>query len=94
LIAAAVIAFGAPQAAHALEGEEEDPLIGVPEVRSDAHRDRVPDPHDPTRSLHPYRIAAYALHPVGVILDWVIVRPAVWVGRQEPFRTLFGYEED
>ena len=54
----------------------------------------VPDPYDPTKSAHPVRIAAYVLHPVGVLLDYTIVRPAVWVARQEPFRTIFGYGDD
>ena len=45
-------------------------------------RTRVADTHDPNRAAHPLRIAAYALHPVGVTLDWVIVRPAVWVAKQ------------
>jgi hypothetical protein len=54
----------------------------------------VQDPHDPTRAMHPVRVAAYVLHPVGVLLDYTIVRPAVWVARQEPFRTIFGYGDD
>jgi hypothetical protein len=44
--------------------------------------------------MHPVRVAAYALHPVGVAIDWVVVRPSVWVVRQEPFRTIFGFQED
>ncbi|HSJ95911.1 MAG TPA: hypothetical protein VLC53_02490, partial [Myxococcota bacterium] len=27
------------------------------------------DDHDPKRAAHPVRIVAYALHPVGVLLD-------------------------
>lgn len=50
------------------------------------------DEHDPRESAHPVRIAAYALHPIGVILDWVLVRPAHWLVEREPFRTLFGHE--
>jgi hypothetical protein len=52
------------------------------------------DPHDPEQSANPVRIVAYALHPVGVILDYLIVRPAHWLVEREPFRTLFGHEED
>ena len=48
--------------------------------------------HDARRSAHPARIAAYLLHPVGVALDWLIVRPAHWVVEREPFRTIFGHE--
>jgi hypothetical protein len=51
------------------------------------------DDHDPERAAHPVRIAAYVLHPVGVILDYLIVRPAHWVVEREPFRTLFGHED-
>jgi hypothetical protein len=72
--------------------DEESELEAVQSVQpyEPAH---VPDPHDPTRAMHPVRVAAYALHPIGVALDWMIVRPAVWVARQEPFRTIFGYED-
>jgi hypothetical protein len=38
------------------------------------------------------RIIAYALHPVGVILDYLIFRPVHWLGSHEPLRTLFGQE--
>jgi hypothetical protein len=51
------------------------------------------NPHDPDHSAHPARIAAYALHPVGVILDFLIVRPAHWLVEREPFRTLFGHDD-
>jgi hypothetical protein len=49
-----------------------------------------PTRYDPQRAGHPLRIAAYALHPVGVILDTLIFHPAWWIGTHEPFRTLFG----
>ena len=48
--------------------------------------------YDPLEAGHPVRVAAYALHPVGVILDWLIFRPAWWLGQHEPLRTLFGRE--
>jgi len=51
------------------------------------------DEHDPERAAHPVRVAAYVLHPIGVILDYLIVRPAHWVVEREPFRTLFGHED-
>jgi hypothetical protein len=51
------------------------------------------DEHDPERAAHPVRIVGYVLHPVGVILDYLIVRPAHWVVEREPFRTLFGHED-
>jgi len=46
--------------------------------------------YDPREAGHPLRIAAYILHPAGVIVDYLILRPAYYVGRIEPFRTLFG----
>ena len=52
------------------------------------------DEHDSRRAGHPVRIVAYLLHPVGVALDWLIVRPAHWVVEREPFRTIFGHESD
>lgn len=50
--------------------------------------------HDPDRGGHPLRVVAYALHPVGVVLDYVLVRPLHWLASHEPLRTLFGYEDD
>lgn len=38
----------------------------------------------------PLRIVAYAVYPAGVVLDYLIFRPAYWVGSHEPFRTVFG----
>lgn len=46
--------------------------------------------YDPQEAGHPLRVAAYVLHPVGVILDTLIFRPAHWLGSQEPFKTLVG----
>jgi hypothetical protein len=51
-------------------------------------------PYEPLRAGHPLRIVAYVLHPVGVILDYAIFRPAYWLGSHEPIRTLVGQEED
>ena len=39
---------------------------------------------------HPLRIAAYLLHPVGVVIDTLILRPAYWLGSHEPIKTLVG----
>lgn len=50
--------------------------------------------HDPQRAGHPLRILAYALHPVGYILDTVIFRPADWLVHHEPFTTIFGADRD
>jgi hypothetical protein len=46
--------------------------------------------YDPLEAGHPLRIAAYVLHPVGVIIDRLILRPAYWLGSHEPIKTLVG----
>lgn len=51
-----------------------------------------PTRYEPRRAGHPLRIAAYAAHPFGVILDTLVFHPAWWVGQHEPFRTLFGVQ--
>ena len=50
------------------------------------------DEYDPQRAGHPVRIAAYVLHPVGVVLDLLIFRPAHWVGSLPGLDELFGHE--
>jgi hypothetical protein len=50
------------------------------------------DEYEPQRAGHPVRIAAYVLHPVGVIADYLLMRPAHWLVHYEPFRTLFGHD--
>ena len=62
--------------------------LGVAPVSASA------DDYDPQLSGHPLRVAAYIVHPFGVLLDTLIFRPAHWVGSHEPFRTLFGHETE
>jgi hypothetical protein len=50
------------------------------------------DRYDPQKAGHPVRILAYALHPVGVMLDLLIMRPAHWIGSKEPLASFFGHE--
>jgi len=77
----------------AVEGYE-----GTPQERCGfwGEFDRAPekpciwDDYDSKDAGHPLRIAAYVLHPVGVIIDRLIFRPAYWIGSHEPFYTLFG----
>jgi hypothetical protein len=79
--------------AVALQAEDEETVtIEEEHVRTHAPA-RYPDDHDPLRAAHPLRIVAYTLHPVGVALDWIVVRPAVWAARHEPLRTIFGYQD-
>lgn len=51
------------------------------------------DEYEPKRAGHPVRIVAYVLHPVGVLLDYAIFRPAHWLVHQEPLTTLFGHTD-
>jgi hypothetical protein len=51
-----------------------------------------PDRYDPKRAGNPLRITAYALHPVGVLIDYGLMRPCFWVVQREPFSSIFGYK--
>lgn len=50
------------------------------------------DEYDPQKAGHPVRILAYAVHPVGVVLDLLIFRPAHWVGSLPGLDKFFGHE--
>lgn len=52
------------------------------------------DEYDPKRAGHPLRIVAYVLHPVGVLIDFILLRPAHWIGSKEPLRTVFGHHDE
>ena len=52
------------------------------------------DDHRPERTGHPLKILATILHPVGVVIDYVVMRPAHWLAEKEPVKTLTGHEED
>lgn len=51
------------------------------------------DEYDAKSSGHPLRIVAYVLHPVGVAIDYLLLRPAHWLGSHEPLKTIFGHED-
>lgn len=51
------------------------------------------DDYDEKSSGHPLRIVAYVLHPVGVAIDYLVLRPAHWLGSHEPLKTIFGHED-
>jgi hypothetical protein len=51
------------------------------------------DDYDKKSSGHPLRIIAYVLHPVGVAIDFLVLRPAHWLGSREPLKTIFGHED-
>ena len=54
----------------------------------------VSDEYEPQSAGHPLRIAAYVLHPVGVALDYLVFRPAHWIGSKGPLKTIFGHEDE
>jgi hypothetical protein len=51
------------------------------------------DSYDESNSGHPLRMIAYVLYPVGVVIDYVLLRPAHWLVSREPMKTLFGHED-
>jgi hypothetical protein len=52
------------------------------------------DEYDRHRAGHPLRVVAYVLHPIGTALDWLLFRPAHWVGSQPVVRDIFGHDVD
>lgn len=51
------------------------------------------DEYDASNAGHPLRLIAYVLHPVGVLIDYVLLRPAHWLVSSEPLKTIFGHED-
>ena len=72
--------------------EQEAPVSSAPPAR-ERSAPSVLARYEPLRAGHPLRVAAYVLHPVGVILDYAIFRPCYWIGSHEPLRTLFGQDD-
>jgi hypothetical protein len=95
LVAGAFACLLAPPPARAIApAEAEPPAAAEPSKPVEPYAGvHYPDDYDPLQAAHPVRIAAYILHPVGVALDYLIVRPAFWTVRHEPFRTIFGYRD-
>jgi hypothetical protein len=48
--------------------------------------------YDPKKAGNPVRVVAYLAHPIGVLLDYGLMRPCFWIVQHEPFSTIFGYE--
>ncbi len=64
-------------------------LLSIALVGAPAAADR----YNEEEAGHPVRIVAYIVHPIGVILDYLILRPGHWLVSHEPMRTLFGHED-
>ncbi len=52
------------------------------------------DDHRPERTGHPLKIIATIVHPIGVAIDYLVMRPLHWLGHHEPAKTATGHEED
>ena len=50
--------------------------------------------YDASSAGNPLRIVSYVIYPVGVVFDYLLLRPMYWVGSHEPFRTLFGRDDN
>jgi len=46
--------------------------------------------YDPKKAGNPLKIVYYAAYPACLAIDWLILRPAFFIGQYEPFHTLFG----
>jgi hypothetical protein len=53
----------------------------------------VGDDYDSENAAHPLRVVAYVLHPVGVLLETILVRPAHWLVSHGSMRQIFGHKE-
>ena len=49
------------------------------------------DPYEPKQAGHPLKIVAYFAFPLGVLVDYALMRPAYFIVQHEPFATIFGY---
>jgi hypothetical protein len=46
--------------------------------------------YDPQKAGNPFKIVYYVAYPIAFAVDWVILRPAYYIGQVEPFHTVFG----
>lgn len=51
---------------------------------------RAHDAYDDSQS-HPLRLIAYAVHPVGYALEWLVMRPMHFVVSQRSMERIFGH---
>ncbi len=51
------------------------------------------DQYDSKVAGHPLRIVAYVIHPVGELLELLIMRPAHWIITREPVKALVGHTD-
>jgi hypothetical protein len=51
------------------------------------------DNYDQRKAGNPLRIVAYMIHPIGVAIDTLVVRPSHWLVSRQPLKTLFGHTD-
>ncbi len=51
-------------------------------------------PYEATEAGHPLKIVYYITYPIGFLVNTLILKPAYWLGKHEPFKTVFGTEVD
>jgi len=55
-----------------------------------AHEPAIDDRYDDS-VMHPLRLAAYAIHPIGFAAEWLVGRPFQYIISREHLRKIFGY---
>lgn len=55
-----------------------------------AHEPAIDDRYDDT-IMHPLRLAALAVHPIGFAAEWLVGRPIQYIVSREHLRNIFGY---
>jgi hypothetical protein len=51
------------------------------------------DQYDQRKAGNPVRIVAYVIHPIGVVIDTLVVRPSHWLVSRQPLKALFGHTD-
>lgn len=76
LLLAGMVALGC--SAAELKAQKDGAWSHVPQALPDSH-DRLPNGY-----AHPFRAAGFVLHPIGVALDYALVRPFYMLGGLAP----------
>jgi len=61
-------------------------LVGMPAAG------RAHDAYDDSQS-HPLRLIAYAVHPIGYAIEWLVTRPIHFVVSQKGTERIFGHTD-
>jgi len=55
-----------------------------------AHEPAIDDQYDDS-VMHPLRLAAYVVHPIGYAAEWLVGRPFQYIISRDHLRKIFGY---